>query len=180
MTMISISEYALRFVGCKALAVIPLALFVGEKAWAKPFIAEGSTPPGDVYLTPMVGVGFDEFLEIGFAGSFLVAREGFIPPVNESVHVEGALFQDVVGEDPTGSIGARMRWDFHFHPKWTVYGAPGVAVRYGDADRGTGLRLTGNVGGFYHLDEGLSLRAESDVVGHGRHFGVRGGVSFKF
>lgn len=156
-----------------------LCTLIPASGFAKAFITQpGNIPPGDIQLTPFLGLGFDNFVEVGFVGSWLVVPHGFIPPLNNSIHAEGAVFHDLAGRDPTGFVGGRMRWDFHLHPKWTAYGAPGFGVRFGDADRHTGLQVTGVVGGFFHMSPTLSLRAESDVIMAYRHSGVRGGLTF--
>lgn len=154
-------------------------LVVPTLAVAKPFITQaGQIPAGDLQLSPLLGAGYDNFVEVGFVASWLVVPHGFIPPLNNSVHAEAAVFQDVAGRDPTGSVGGRMRWDFHLHPKWTAYGAPGFAIRFGDKDRHTGLQITGVVGGFFHMTPKISLRAESDAIVHYDHAGLRGGITF--
>jgi hypothetical protein len=150
-------------------------------AVAAPFIRQaGNIPKGQTSVSPLAGVGFDNFVELGVAVSFLIVPHGFVPPINNSVHGEAVAFFDVAGRDPTGFVGGRMRWDFHLHPKWSAFGAPGFGVRFGDDDRHTGAELTGVVGGFFHIDDAISLRAETDVVHVFDHAGLRGGVTFRF
>ena len=149
-------------------------------ALAKAFITQGGNiPRGQIYLSPMLGLGFDNFVEAGFAGSYMLVPHGFVPQINNSVHAEGTVFQDLAGRDRTGAFGGRMRWDFHPHPQWSPYAAPGFAFRFGDDDRHTGLEVTGVVGGFFHVNESISLRAETDLVGFYDHTGIRGGVAFR-
>ncbi|MCA2959525.1 MAG: hypothetical protein IOD12_04685 [Silvanigrellales bacterium] len=153
--------------------------FAPHLAFAKAFITQpGNIPAGRIQLSPFLGLGFNNFVEAGLVGSWLVVSHGFIPALNNSVHAEGAVFQDLAGRHRTGSLGGRMRWDFHLLPNWTAYGAPGFAVRFGDSDVHTGPEITGVVGGFFHMSPSLSLRAETDVIGHYGHTGVRGGVTF--
>ena len=162
-----------------ALTSAACALSVSSQALAQAFIQGQTIPKGDVGLTPFFGIGFDDYVELGFAASFLVVPHGFIPPINNSVSVEAAIFQDVAGRDRTGFVGGRMRWDFHLHPQWSVYAAPGAGVRFGDDDRHTGAEITGDMGGFFHLNDTVSLRGEVGLGDWYDHGGLRAGVTFR-
>jgi len=72
-----------------------------------------------------VGVG------AGITGTFNVAREGFINRLNDSVGIS-------VGADWTGHgtyhLSAAMQWNFWLSQRFSVFGAPGVGVRFSDSN----------------------------------------------
>ena len=180
---------SLRALATCTLAVCALSALASPCARADAYILGQTIPKGDIGLTPFLGVGYYDYAELGFAASFLLVPHGFIPPINNSVHAEATIFQDIIGRSATGAIGGRMRWDFHLHPQWSVYAAPGFGVRYGDRnrsgdrygdhDRDVGAEITGDIGGFFHLNETVSLRAEASAGSWYDHGGLRAGVTFR-
>ena len=72
-----------------------------------------------------VGVG------AGITGTFNIAPEGFINRLNDSVGIS-------VGADWTGSgtyhLSGAMQWNFWLSQRFSVFGAPGVGVRFSDGN----------------------------------------------
>ena len=93
-----------------------------------------------------VGIG------AGFAGTFNVANEGFIKRLNDSVGVG-------FGVDWTGNknwnLSGAMQWNFWLSDKWSVFGAPGVAVHLHDSN--VNIRPAFGAGGRYHFTPNFAL-----------------------
>ena len=97
-----------------------------------------------------VGVG------AGFTGTFNVAPQGFINRLNDSVGIS-------VGGDWTGNgswhLSGAMQWNFWLSDTWSVFGAPGVGVRFHDSNTDIWPAFGG--GGRLHFSPkfALTLRA---------------------
>lgn len=158
-----------------------LGIFSHSTVLAKPFITErGAIPKGRFYLTPLLGLTSHNVPELGLLGSFVIVENGFVPPINNSVSLEGGIFQDITDVNPVGSVVARMRWDFHPHPQWTGFVAPETAVYFGKHPDFRPFQINLILGGFFHISDTISLRAELDNGLNRFHDALRVGASFRF
>jgi hypothetical protein len=93
-----------------------------------------------------VGVG------AGITGTFNVWNEGFINRLNDSVGIS-------VGADWTGSgtyhLSSAMQWNFWLSDRFSVFGAPGVGVRFSDGNTDIWPAFGG--GGRLHFGPNLAL-----------------------
>ncbi len=168
--------------------------------WSLPAAAQstikspGQRPPYYVELEPhgLVGLfdppgfGYGTGLGAGFRGSLEVAREGFLPKLNDSVAVGFGLdYLRYDGYDgwrggceeftsgPSGTpicvrvtsysdrvdyfyLPIVMQWNFWLHRKWSVFGEPGIALYLQDRD----LDFTPFVlyaGGRFHFTDRVTL-----------------------
>ena len=145
------------------------------------FLKSDDSPMADTVISPMIGVS--RLLlpvpdQVGAKISIELVPNGFIRALNDSVSAEaGGFFGRYLGDPVLYLIGG-MRWDFHLHPEWTVFGAPGLAIRrIADDDDDEALPLVSMaVGGFYNFQDNLALRAEVDLF----DFVPRFGVAFRF
>jgi hypothetical protein len=110
-----------------------------------------------------VGIG------AGFAGTFNVANEGFIKRVNDSVGV--GFGADWTGNKNWNFSGA-MQWNFWLSDKWSVFGAPGVALHLHDSN--VNIRPAFGAGGRYHFTPNFALTMRVgypvSAVGHSFFF----------
>ena len=90
--------------------------------------------------------------------------------INNSVAVEGGVNSGILCADShcqgLMNVSAHLRWEFHVHPQWTAYVAPGAAVgevltRFG-TDVKHGLFVSPKIGAFWWLSESNALRLEYD------------------
>lgn len=140
-----------------------------------------------ILLTPWnpPGIGDGEGFGLGARGTFEILGEGFIPSINDSVGVgvgldwihyadsdveEGGdcarveqapngipVCVEVAGDTDYLWIPVVMQWNFWLHKKWSVFGEPGIALRFDDMDE---LRVSPFVlyaGGRYHVSEQFAL-----------------------
>jgi len=93
-----------------------------------------------------VGVG------AGVTGTFNVAPEGFINRLNDGVGIS-------VGADWTGSgtyhLSTAMQWNFWLSDAFSVFGAPGVGVRFHGDDVDFWPAFGG--GGRFHLSPNFTI-----------------------
>ena len=141
----------------------------------------GQSPAGASQASAWIGVGNDSDLLVGGAFAFRVADPGFVPVINNSVFVEAVLFQSVAPNSDHTSLGGRLRWDFHLAKPWSVYAAPGILLSNAESRRGSfGGYFSHAWGGFFHINEKVSLRAETGFLNFGFLSGVLAGATFRF
>lgn len=145
------------------------------------FLKSDTSPMADTVVSPMIGMS--RLLlpvpdQVGAKVSIEVAPNGFIRALNDSVSAEAGGFIGRYLGDPVLYMIGSMRWDFHLHPDWTVFGAPGLAIRRisDDDDDEVFPIVSMAVGGFYNFQDNLALRAEVDLF----DFVPRFGVAFRF
>lgn len=177
---------------------LALTLAVSSTAEAQENAAGASASSGTIIGQPGAGFGtgftvsvvgsfgaYDQVVGAGVGGlfSFPLLRDGFIPSLNDSFHLEFGAFTTVgfyeFGQDAVWfSPVAGARWDFHIVEPFTAF----VALRSGPAlglNRvGSTLYLDGVVGGFWRFSKPVALRFEigGGVLGGG----FNGGVAFWF
>ena len=93
-----------------------------------------------------VGVG------AGVTGTFNVAPEGFINRLNDSVGISVAA--DWTGHG-TYHLSAAMQWNFWLSDRFSVFGAPGVGVRFFDSNVDVWPAFGG--GGRFHFGPNFAL-----------------------
>ena len=153
----------------------------GSKDNTRPYIRQtGANPRGEFDVTPFVGSVRGRGFSLGVLGGYRFVQNGFISTLNNSVSAEAGL---TLGNSCLSSrchdvfiVSGNMRWDFHVHPKWTVYGAPGLALgtasSWDSPNARTGLFLAPKVGAFFWLSDRNALRFEHDVNFESHRFGV--------
>jgi hypothetical protein len=128
------------------------------------------------------GVGSGTGFGVGFRGTVVLIDNGFVPTINNSigigfgldwVHyghgrphciVDNGPAQGCFGQDDSESVNdvwlpVVMQWNFFLSRQWSVFGEPGLALRY--------QALTGNhsfyvdpqlyVGGRWHFSDEMAL-----------------------
>ncbi len=144
------------------------------------FVKNNKTPYGTMTAGPMVGTYGASGVEIGGKFSFEPFPNGFVEPINDSVSFEVGVFRGQSEHWTRMVTSISMRWDFNLIPLWTVFGAPGIALRseeHNDFDRtknNSGLAFS--VGGFLTVSEKQAVRLEFDYV----DATMRAGYIFKF
>ncbi len=145
------------------------------------FLRSDESPMADTVISPMVGVS--RLLlpvpdQVGVKASIELAPDGFIRALNDSVSAEAGVFTGRYLDDPVLYLTGNMRWDFHLHPDWTVFGSPGLQIRRisDDDDDEIFPSVSMTAGGFYNFQDNLALRAEVDLF----DFVPRVGVAFRF
>lgn len=120
---------------------------------------------------------------IGGVFGFPLLREGFIPSLNDSFHLEFGMFTNVGfysfgGDAVYFSPFAGARWDFNIVESFTAFAAIRTGPAIGLSRVGTTVYFDGMVGGFWRFAKPVALRFElgAGVVGGG----VSGGVTFWF
>lgn len=152
-----------------AITLLTSAVSYGQESYTKsrPLIRQpGHAPAGDLditaYLTSVTFYGAG----IGGMAGYRIIKHGFIPPINNSVSLEGGLM--LITSCGFGSCmvwSGDMRWDFHVHPLWTVYGAAGLnIIQLESSSRGhyfgTDVDLDSKLGAFFRFNKDLLLRLE--------------------
>jgi len=90
---------------------------------------------------------------VGFRGTVVLAQEGFIARINDSV---GLGF----GVDYTRDniwIPIVMQWNFWLSEHWSVFGEPGVAIKFEDHKNSTRADPTIYGGGRLRLSDRVTL-----------------------
>lgn len=126
-------------------------------------------PPGTAH-----GQGFG----LGFRGTFNILDKGFIPKINNSVGIGFGLDFAHYGSayctayDPAGRCVATdsvndiwlpvvLQWNFFISRNWSVFGEPGVALRFeqydGPGDKAKFDFLHMYVGGRFHFTDNITL-----------------------
>jgi hypothetical protein len=120
---------------------------------------------------------------VGVRGTLEVAPDGFIPNLNDSVGVGFGLdwvhydypqnralcrrFEPTAQGVPvcveTSAHGSSylfvpvvMQWNFWLHPRWSVFGEPGLAVSH-RSDGGFGVSPVFMAGGRFHISDNVAL-----------------------
>ena len=122
---------------------------------------------------------------LGVRGTIEILPDGFIPKLNDSVGIGFGLdwvhydlaqyrggcrrFETTAANVPVcvdaGGGGASasyfyvpvvMQWNFWLHPRWSVFGEPGLAVSHGSA-AGFAVAPDFSIGGRFHASDGVAL-----------------------
>lgn len=132
-----------------------------------------------------LGIGWGAELGLGARLDIPIVPRGFID--SGDVHDELALspgadvFFDAGGDDEIGVAALlAVQWNFYVHPEWSVFPELGLALIFGDHDRGRGnddddvrLRPFLAAGGRYHWSRRNAL-----VLRLGFPLGLQVGVTF--
>ena len=183
-SLVSTRLFALALAGCafslaaRAEADTPIIRHAGDHSRyafeAEPHLLLGLiNPPG-----PASGTG----LGLGFRGTIILVDNGFVPTINNSVgigfgadwvHYGGG--RQVCTRDPGASdvlicdnVGASvstlwfpvvMQWNFFLSRQWSVFGEPGLAVRYQSVPGFANLSVDPQfyVGGRWHFSDRITL-----------------------
>ena len=129
-------------------------------------------PPGPAYGT---GIG------VGFRGTVIVVPNGFVPTINNSIGIgfgadwvhygSGGRSNCVVDQGPSGirscdtdSVSELwfpvvMQWNFYLSREWSVFGEPGLAVRYQSVPGARNVNVDPQlyVGGRWHFSDQMTL-----------------------
>lgn len=62
--------------------------------------------------------------------SRVVAQEGFVPDLNDRVHLEGVVGPFFLPNYTGWQFSARLRWDFQMDTQWGFYGFGGLSTQY--------------------------------------------------
>jgi hypothetical protein len=113
----------------------------------------------------------------GFRGTFVVVDNGFVPSINNSIGIGVGLdwlfySQDCPGQNrdcvtlSDAMIPVVMQWNFWLHPKWSVFGEPGVAFHIRNHGNLLFDEFTIYGGGRYHFNDhiALTLRLGAPVI----------------
>jgi len=121
---------------------------------------------------------------LGVRGTIEILPDGFIPKLNDSVGIGFGLdwvrydltpfrggcqrFEPTangvpvcVDADGGGSasyiyVPVVMQWNFWLHPRWSVFGEPGLAVSHRSGGE-TGVSPDVSIGGRFHASDGVAL-----------------------
>ena len=106
----------------------------------------------------------------GFRGTFVALDNGFIPTINNSIGVGVGLdwlfYGDHCGGNPRQCftrtdtlVPVVMQWNFWLHPRWSVFGEPGVMFHFRThADHGFAVDpFTLFGGGRFHFNDRITL-----------------------
>lgn len=123
-------------------ARLSFALLLGALVWTctKPASAqnlikrEGAHPAYATELEPHLSFDLPDGVGPGLRATFNVADHGFIPRLNDSVGV-GVGADLALRGDTRLVIPVAMQWNFWFTPKWSAFGEPGLALRFGHKTR---------------------------------------------
>jgi hypothetical protein len=156
-----------------------LAAALGLALWSAPSAAQESVMIDGVRPELHVGLGWGAELGVGARVDIPIVPRGFV----DDVHDEFALSPgaDVFFDDGVG-VAALLaaQWNFYLRPEWSVFPELGLALIFGDHDRGRGnddddvrLRPLFAVGGRYHWSRRNAL-----VLRVGWPLGIQVGVTF--
>lgn len=143
-------------------AIIGFGVFAAA-ASADPWIrTPGGTRPDDMTVAPMVGMSAHHGLEAGAKADFLLANPGFIPMLNNSVSLEASVF---VAQRHGVFVAPNLRWDFHLHPQWTVFGVGGIEANLASDDKEEDVALVLAAGAFWRVPgKSFLIRGEIDAA----------------
>jgi len=110
---------------------------------------------------------------LGFRGTVILVNNGFVRTINNSVGIGFGIDWIHYGHsdycNPTGCYDNRgvnnlwfpvvLQWNFFLSRGWSVFGEPGLAVRYSGWDGGhdTQLEPAFYVGGRWHFSDSMTL-----------------------
>lgn len=127
------------------------------------------------------GVGSGTGIGLGFRGTLVLVENGFVPTINNSIGLGFGLDWVHYGhgrahctKDPGPSgvciaddsesvndlwIPVVMQWNFFLSRQWSVFGEPGLAVRYQSVPGDHSLQVDPQlyVGGRFHFDDHMTL-----------------------
>lgn len=177
-----------------ALAALALACGVTRSARAESIIKHpGDHPRYGFEAEPHLALpmNFDGFGP-GFRGTIVLVDNGFVSSINNSVGLGFGLDWIFYGDhchgvnwdrrcDTRGEVilPVVMQWNFWLHPRWSVFGEPGIAfhARGGHGDHFDLDWFTIYLGGRYHFNDtmALTMRLGAPLI-HENVFSI--GVSF--
>ncbi len=140
---------------CAALSVVSVsgAAYADQSVIKRP----GAHPSYVFEAEPHVLVDlFDDFVPgVGFRGTFELVDNGFISKINNTVGIG-------VGADLTDNsllLPVVMQWNFWLSRNWSVFGEPGVAVRFRDKGKDDGKfdPFIAYAGGRFHFSDRITL-----------------------
>lgn len=101
-------------------------------------------------------IGYSGAFGAGFRGTVIVADNGFIKTVNDSVGI--GFGADFFFRYNTVFIPVVMQWNFYLSTHWSVFGEPGIGFTAANSWRGrdTVYPVFG-AGGRYHFSEKVAL-----------------------
>src|SRR6185503_7174728 len=131
------------------------------------------------------GIGAGDGFGLGARGTFEILGEGFIPSINDSVGIGVGLdwihYDDsdvraggrcrAVEQAPNGInvcvevagdtdylwIPIVMQWNFWLHKRWSVFGEPGIALRFDDMRDFNVSLFVLYAGGRFHVTDRFAL-----------------------
>jgi hypothetical protein len=96
----------------------------------------------------------------GFRGTFVVLDNGFIPKINNSIGIGVGLDWVFYGKNKSDvMIPLVMQWNFWLHPRWSVFGEPGLNmhIRKNMGDDIVFDAFTIYGGGRFHFNDQIAL-----------------------
>lgn len=128
------------------------------------------------------GIGSGTGLGVGFRGTVVLVENGFVPSINNSVGIGFGIDWVHYGRgrqhcnaDPGPAGGCYsysdnesvnnlwfpvvMQWNFFLSRQWSVFGEPGVGIRYTSypGDHALNVDPTLYVGGRWHFSDSMTL-----------------------
>jgi len=127
-----------------ALGTLLLGLGAGRTASAQSIIRHpGEHPTYSFEAEPHLAVAPFEAGGVGpgFRGTFVAVDNGFVPSINDSIGIGVGLDWLFYGDHCAGTprvcatqsdamIPVVMQWNFWLHPRWSVFGEPGIAFHF--------------------------------------------------
>jgi len=112
-----------------------------------------------VGLWGVPGPGNDAGVGAGFRGSVVIVDNGFVRTINNSVAISFGLDWINYDNDDFVWLPVAMQWNFWLSEHWSVFGEPGLALRFNDDrfDDDTDLDFVFYAGGRYHFSDTVSL-----------------------
>ena len=152
-----VAKKVVRLITALTLALLARAAEARDYGRPRSFIASpGAGHEEPMSVSPSLGISADYGLELGAKLDYLLVDPGFVPGINDTVYLEGALFF----ADASLFIAPELRWDFNLHPQWTVYGEGGLELGLGKD-----VRLVVCAGAIWHMPgHAWSLRGEVDAA----------------
>ncbi len=126
---------------------------------------KGKSDGAQLHLGGLTGMGVLDsqagYTVLGTASKVL-ASEGFIGDINDSVSLEAALGPLFVLSSAAFTYSVHLRWDFRKDEHWTFYGLGGLAGNITGSSLGDRFILLPRfgVGTFYHFNERVAIRGE--------------------
>lgn len=148
----------------RILPVVALHILLAGEAAAQPYIRQpGTTRPAETSAAPMIGLSAHHGLEVGGKVDFQLANPGFIPILNNTVFIEGGLF---VAQRNGLFVSPALRWDFHIHPQWTMFGVGGLEANLNADDEDEDVALQIAAGAIWRMpgNKGYFIRGEVDAA----------------
>lgn len=160
--------------GALALGALLSAVAVAAPARADSIVKHpGDHPAYSFEAEPhlVVPLAFDG-VGPGFRGTVVLVDNGFISSINNSVglgfgldwifygnHCHGPSNDHHCDTNSEAILPLVMQWNFWLHPRWSVFGEPGVAfhVRGGNGHHVDFDWFTIYVGGRYHLSDNFAF-----------------------